>query len=359
MRFSRCCLPGTVAGLAPRHPPSSRATLRFARCGTALFVLSLAAPAGAQDVVTAEALFNRGLTDMQAGRYETGCPALAESHRLDPRLGRLFTLAECEAKRGRIATAMALYSDYLAQYARLPPAQQSKQLGREEIAAKQRGQLAPLVPQLSLSLPPGAPPGTIVKRDDAALGAATLGVPLPIDPGPHRVTTQAPGGPETEIRFTLEKGEKKQITLNVRAAPESEGAVNTTEMSGHSGPPPPPMDGRRVGGFVVGGLGLAGLAAGGALGALALGKQSTIKAECVDQGPGKALCSHAGKVAADSARSLELGSTIAFGVGGAAVVAGVVLLVVARGRPKSAPGPSVAVLSCGPQGAVFGLRGSL
>src|SRR4051812_21352406 len=114
MRLSRCCLPGVV-----------------------MFTCSLAAPAGAQDVATAEALFNRGVADMDARRYTTACPALAESQRLDPRPGRLFTLADCEALQGRIATAVALYGDYLALYARLTPAQQRTQLGREKIAAKQ------------------------------------------------------------------------------------------------------------------------------------------------------------------------------------------------------------------------------
>jgi hypothetical protein len=63
----------------------------------------------AQDVATAEALFNRGFADMDAGRYETGCKAIAASQRLDPRAGTLFTLAVCEAQWGKIATAASHY----------------------------------------------------------------------------------------------------------------------------------------------------------------------------------------------------------------------------------------------------------
>jgi len=43
---------------------------------------------------------------MEAGNYAAGCPALAESQRLDPRAGTLFTLSQCEVQWGRVATAV-------------------------------------------------------------------------------------------------------------------------------------------------------------------------------------------------------------------------------------------------------------
>ncbi|WP_438008783.1 hypothetical protein WME89_08860 [Sorangium sp. So ce321] len=100
-----------------------------------LLSVAIAAPASAQTdaVAMAESLFVRGRADMLAGRYETGCPALAESHRLDPRPGRLFTLPECEARRGRIATAVARYNDYLALYSRMSEAEQIKQHERYRV----------------------------------------------------------------------------------------------------------------------------------------------------------------------------------------------------------------------------------
>src|SRR5438477_5379956 len=93
--------------------------------------ISISTRALAQDLAAAEALFNKGLADMQAGHYDTGCPSIAESYRLDPRPGTLFTLAECEAKGGKLATAVARYEDYLQLFARLTPDQQAKQKGRE------------------------------------------------------------------------------------------------------------------------------------------------------------------------------------------------------------------------------------
>ena len=64
---------------------------------------------------------------MLAGRYDTGCPELAESYRLDPAPGTLFTLAECERKGGNIATALARYDDYLQLFNRMSPDEQAHQ----------------------------------------------------------------------------------------------------------------------------------------------------------------------------------------------------------------------------------------
>ena len=95
-------------------------------------------PARAQDVATAEALFNKGMSEMNAGRYPTACPAIEESYRLDPRPGTLFTLAECAAKAGRVATAVSRYEDYLQLFARLAPKDQAKQMGREKSLRRRR-----------------------------------------------------------------------------------------------------------------------------------------------------------------------------------------------------------------------------
>src|SRR5580658_10162383 len=118
-------------------------------------------PAHAGDSGAADE-FSYGLAEMLAGRYATGCPAIEASYKLDPRPGTLFTLAECENKRGRVATAVARYVDYLSAYARLTSEQQQKQGKREQTAQSQKAALEPQVPRLTLSLPPGAPAGVVV-----------------------------------------------------------------------------------------------------------------------------------------------------------------------------------------------------
>jgi hypothetical protein len=307
-----------------------------------LAVGAVAADALAQDVATAEALFNKGLADMQASKFDTGCPAIAESYRLDPRAGTLFTLAECEAKAGHFATASARYDDYLSLYSRMTPEQQAKQKGRDKVAKEQKDALAPMIPLLTLQLPKTAPKDTSVKRDDVVLGAVSIGLALPVNPGEHVIVTQVPGGPAVEKKITIAKGEKKTVDLEVKlpqAAPTAQATASApppatgalAPSSAPSSEPPPPADkgsGQRTAAFVAGGVGIAGLALGGIMGAMVLGKKSDIDAHCID-----IHCDHDGKAAADSAKTLGLVSTIGFGVGIAGLGASAVLFLTA---PKAA-----------------------
>ena len=139
--------------------------------------------ARADETGSAAALFQNGLQAMQATHYPEACPKLAESYWLDPRPGVLFTLAECEAKWGRVASALAHYDDYLRLYASMPAGLQAVQRERSDIAHHQRAALADRVPTLALVLPPSAPAGVVVRRGGVALGAPSIGVALPVDPG--------------------------------------------------------------------------------------------------------------------------------------------------------------------------------
>jgi hypothetical protein len=338
---------------------------RLAKQTVTLLALGLsavaAAPALAQDA--AEGLFNRGVEDLKAGRHAAACPAIAESQRLDPRPGTLFTLATCEEGWGHVATAARLYADYLALYEALPPERQAaqRQSGRPTVAAERREQLAAQIPALALSLPPGAPAGTVVKRDGQEVPAAALGAAIGVEPGAHVVSTQAPGGPLWEQTLTLARGEKRAVVLEVSPA------VAPAPL-GTSPPLPPPVvpaegpGGRRLAGFVLGGAGLAGMAAAAVLGGLVLARKSTLTAHCgagihaTDDG----ACDPTGLAAARSGKSLALGSSIALPVGVAALGAGLALVLSAPvpATPVAPARVGVGVLSLGPDGALLGLRGA-
>jgi hypothetical protein len=315
----------------------------------------LSARAYADDVAAPRALFDKGLAEMQAGRYESGCPRLGESYRLDPRPGTLFTLAECEAKRGRIATAVARYSEYLSLYDRMPPEQRAKQLDRNTISARQKAALSPKVPELTLILPKDAPRGTVVKRDDVVLDAPSLGIGLPVDPGDHVVTTQAPGGPETPRHVTVKAGEHPVIELEVQppgpiaaaAAPADE----TLKPAGSS---------RRTIAYVVGGVGVAEIAVGAITGGLMLSKKGAINSGCRDGSDGVKLCTPDGAAAGQSAKTLGAVSSVGFALGLAGAGAAVVLIVTDPGPDAGRAPSSVAlgVIGAGPGGAMIGARGS-
>lgn len=335
--------------------------------------LALATPAAAQSVAAAEALFDRGVKHMEAGNYQAGCPAIAESNRLDPRPGTLFSLAVCETRWGKIAWAASHFRDYLELYEKLTPDQQSRQRERPQVAQQERERLLPDVPELTVSLPPGAPPGTVVKVDGVEIGAASLGIPLPVNPGEITLSTQAPGGPLREQRITLEKAAKRPITLEV-TPPEAPAAPPPVTPAAPVTPPPAQPagpdagpSGRRTAAYVIGGVGAAGLVLGGVMGGLALGKKGAINDHCgsaIGQAD-EAACDPTGLEAADSVKTLGLVSTIGFGVGLAGIGTAVVLLLTEPSAPTAKDASarrrlrlSAGVLSAGPEGAVLGARGS-
>ncbi|MGK3992035.1 hypothetical protein [Sorangium sp. So ce1024] len=360
-----------------------------------LGLLSASLPAAAQDIAAAEALFDRGLADMQAGRYETGCKALAESQRIDPQPGTLFTLAACESEWGRIATAVTRFGDYLSLVQRMTPAEVGRQGERPKIARQKREQLSPRVPKLAISLPPGAPAGTVVKRNDLELGEATLGIALPVDPGEHLVSIQVPGRPIRTQHITIAPGETKELTLELKEtpppqvhrpskepAPEQKEALAprapapspapAPTIAPEIGPEPAPAEpdapappsGRRTAVYMTGGVGAAGLVLGGITGALVFGKKSTIEDHCGSgiQVADPKVCDPTGYRAATSASAMARVSTIAFGVALAGLGAAAVLYWTEPKHADTAAGSSprwvsAGVLEAGPAGAVFGAQG--
>jgi hypothetical protein len=166
----------------------------------------------------AEALFRSGLRDMLAGRYEQGCPDLRESFRLDPRPGTLFTLAECEAKAGRIATAVALYGDFLTSVDGLPPSARTRHKDRVAVARTEKAALEPDVPSLTVRLAEGSAAAAIIRRDGVVLDKTTLGASTPIDPGEHTFEVEV-GSSKKQQSLTIGRREQKEIVLDATLPP--------------------------------------------------------------------------------------------------------------------------------------------
>lgn len=310
-------------------------------CGSLLAAAAIlwTHPGAAQDSAAAEALFQNALTQMDARQYVVACPMFAESYRLDPRPGTLFTLAECEAASGKLSSAIAHYSDYLQVFARMPADQRARQLDRDKVAHDQIAKLQPQIPQLILTLPAKAPAGTLVRRGDVLLQRPSLGIPLPVDPGEHVITTQAPGGVLKTLRITIGPGETRRIDLEVDVPAVSDATARKQERAAPPLPswanakaPAPQATGsgdRRVWAYIAGGLALEGLAVGTVAGLLAWDKKKTVDAECVGT-----LCTADGKEAGDSARTLGTLSTIGFGIGGVALASAIVLWMTDSPRPR-------------------------
>lgn len=300
--------------------------------GLGVALLLSAVPVHADEAMTAEVLFNDGVALMKNGKYAEGCPKIAESQRVEPRPGTLFTLAECLSKQGKLATALARYEEYLRVFSRMTEAEQGKQRGRDVIARSQRDELAPRIPQLMLKLPKTAPAGTKVVKDGVELGSAALGTWLPVDPGEQTIEVQRPDGGVAETRVSLDEREKKQVTLEL--PPASKGAGQPEREQETPATSSKPGKNQTLG-WVALGIGGAGLITSAVTGILVLGKKSTIDENCGINGD-ETACNAKGKSAADSAKALSLVSTVGFVVGVVGVGGGTYLLVSGSSSSNSA-----------------------
>jgi hypothetical protein len=323
-------------------------------------VLLAAAPSPAAEPESAQALYDRGFAAFKAGRFDEACPALEQSYKIEPLLGALFTLAECESRRGRFAAAATRYDEYLRAYAALSPDKQSKQGDRERLARAARAAAGLQVAELTLALPSGAPWDTRVTRDGQHVPVAALGVPALVDPGEHVIVVQVPGGPASEVRVTLAPGEKRGVALDVRPTAAAPGAT----------PPPgavvPQASAARQPGVIAAGV-IAGASAvaGAIFTGLWASKGSSAKT-LAGEVPRNAPCPGGGNGATgtcgDLVSALNAQATFGSAAVGAFVAAGavgavtVISALVLDGRPSNAA--VVVAPSAGPRGGALWLRGS-
>lgn len=343
--------PGLAGATSPgaAAPPASSAPAASSSGAQAAAPSSSSSARPASDSDPAQALFDRGVAEMEAGHPEKGCPAIEASQRLDPRPGTLFTLAECEAQRGRVATSMRYYAEYLALYRTFNDRKKLEQKDRAAISEDQLRKLDLLAPRLTLTLPPDAGSDVVVKRDGDVVAELSLGTAVVVDPGEHVITTSVPGGPTTEHRLSLGPGDARSLVLTVRrdggAGPES--PDKPPPGPGLTGAPavrPPPPDPRpyRIGALSAGSAAVIGLVVGVVTGILAIEQSRIVNRNCDTSSP-VYVCNDAGLAAKNQLYPLGTASTIGFIAGGVGISVGFTLLLVA----PSAPAPPTPALTVG------------
>lgn len=290
----------------------------------ALALVPLEASAQSGDAAAAEALFDQGRTAMEKGEYDTACSKFRESQRLDPAAGTMLNLAQCEEKRDKLATAWELYRGAMD---KLPAGD-----ARIAVARERAESLEKRLPKLTVVLAGGDSPGTTVQRDEVKLGSASLGVPLPVDPGKHVVTVTSPG--RAKRTFSVELGEGESRTLDVQPG-DPEGSSHGPEGAGSS----------KTLGYVFGGIGIAGVAVGTVTGMMAIGKKSTVDDHC---DPNSRICDHTGADAASSGKTLGTITTASLVVGAVGLGAGAYFLFFADSKSGSETGVVADVQATGP-----------
>lgn len=305
-----------------------RTRLSVVALATSLF---LAPVSGAQtrDPATADALFREARSLMKQGDHASACPKLADSQRLDPAAGTAINLGDCLEKLGKLADALQSYREALdilqSGDKRIDPL-------NAQIAATERR-----APKLTIKLSRSAPAGTTVSRDGVVLGGGALTTALPVNVGEHQVIVTAPGHADRRYAVTLAEGEAKTLDVEVGAPV----AVPNVEVSrppqqerstpvSDKGEPAGGSGTQRTLGWVLTGAGVLGLG----LGVVELFRwqaaDKRVQDQCDATSTGLA-CANPGKAREDldAAKRDATISNVALGVGGLAVVSGVVLLMTA------------------------------
>lgn len=311
----------------------------LAAAASAIAVLSVCqAFAQNLDPVAATELFSQGRDALKDGDFDRACRLFAESNRLDPKVGTLLNLGECEEKRYHFAEALQAWQQAvnLAQATNDP---------RAEIAADRLATLTPRVPRLTVRVSRDSPSGTRVYRDDVELGEVMLGQPFPVDPGDHRVVAVSPSGMRRTFHVRLKEGDATEIAV---AAPT--GAPVPSSSAAQSLQPPPASRGnKRTFAYALGGVGLAGVATGIVTGAMLMSRKKTVDDHCSADG----ACDPTGADAADSGKTLVPINTVAWAIGALGLGAGAYFYVTATPTTSSRGASSNAA----PTGAVIDVVG--
>ena len=301
-----------------------RRTFRIGLAALAIgaFIVPRAAHADASTSAAAEALYDEGKRLETKGDFTSACPKFAESQKLDPAAGTLLHLANCYEKTNKPASAWVTYLDAAS------AARAQNRADWEKAARSKAAALEPKIPKMVINVA-SADPNEIVKRDDTVVAAASFGVPIPVDPGPHAITAEAP--------------KKKPFTTTVDVAGEgkTDVAIPKLEDAPDATPPPPPgtdpsktepahtqpkdegTSGRKIIGYTLGSVGIVGLGVGAVTGLMAISANNTAKSDCPSSG---ACASKDGVDSNNNSKTLGTISSVGFIGGGVLLVAGVVLV---------------------------------
>jgi hypothetical protein len=348
-------------------PPSSsrlatRGLVRRADRAAWLAVLSMlllagtAREASASDVA-AEVLYQEGQRAADAHDWSLACQKFRESHAREPAPGTLLNIANCEEKLGELNASLAHYEAVAALV----------HDDRAKFATERAKTIRGRIPKLVVRLAPSIPSDARVERDGKPLPAASLGVPLLVDPGEHTLVLSVPGRADARMSVRLAERETRDVVLAAGPAslastahavpvlvPATADAGPAAEPSSTS-PPSAPFAVRhatllRGAGYASLGLGALGLGTG-LVGLLATANaKSEADAECING------CTPAGLEAQDRGKSASTLATAGFVASGVGFAAGAALLVVLPRLTRDKTPTVGAAPVAG--GAVFGVAGS-
>jgi len=306
----------------------------------ALLGSSAALAQDATELKKARAQFQQATELERAGNWTAALHAFREvgQVRMTPQVR--FHIAVCEENLGRLVAALGGYELALSDADKVAPDFKSEV---EENVTKLRAR----IPKLVIDRGEGASAAAI-ELDGVAVGDSSIGVEVPLDPGPHAVTAKAPNRKPFESTVTLKEEETTRLELKLEEIPQE-----TQPTPGVAGAPPPEKPPSKVVPFVIGGVGVVSLVGSGVLFGLRQSTLSELEAACSNS-----QCPKAKESRYDDLKFYHYGSFITLGVGVAALGTAGALLFFQRKKAEPAPDsvalqlvPSLPITSNSPLGA--------
>jgi hypothetical protein len=216
-------------------------------------------------LVKARALFQRGLELEQAGNYSAAVQAFREvgQVRMTPQVR--YHIALCEERLGRLVAALGGYELALAEADSVNPDFKSE-------VGSNVTRLRESIPRIVIQRGAGAD-AAVIELDGVKLGDSSVGIELPLDPGPHSIVARAPGYKPLEKTVTVAENSREVAVLELEALPpDAIGPLGAGEVQTRPIP--------RVVPYVIGGVGAASLIASGVFYALRQDALGDLEKKC-------------------------------------------------------------------------------
>lgn len=188
-------------------------------------VASAAAEPTPSEISVARRLFDEGKAAEEAGRFAEAAAKFRRAIAIKDTPGMRYHLAHCEEEQGAFVEALVEYDrarELIDNGAKAADVAKLLDGAREKVRAK--------VALLTLLLPKDLK-NVAVMLDGKPLSPSVLELPLPINPGKHRVSVAAAGRTSFEHDLELGLGEVKQLAIEL--------PVTTTAVAPAAPVPPP------------------------------------------------------------------------------------------------------------------------
>jgi hypothetical protein len=296
-----------------------------------------------EERATARAAATEGVQLLEQGRYAEALDRLRRAEALVHAPTHLLYIARTEAKLGLLVEASETYVRIVREA--LPSDAPKAFVDAQATAAQEGKELDGRIPTLLIRLDGPEAGDATVTMDGTPLPPPMIGLAFPVNPGAHVLRAVAKSGASAEAHIKLVPGahETAQLPLRARVAASaiSLHASATDPTPAVEGPPPTPeavesrgpMRGSELGralGFAAVGLGGAGLAVGTVFVVINRSKRTDANDLC----PGN-VCPVASKAQIQSldqqADNAGAAAWLGYGIGGAALATGFVLLIASGG----------------------------